>query len=163
MWGHLFHEIDVRKLTLSRTRVHGRFYEFWVWLESIGNHKYIDFWLISGYFLDQKMIIFASLFRNSDFMKNSFSPIRNHHFQWSEASEIVQKSIRKRYRTSNRLTQFWQQRLKAKIKDFEWKVGFRLHKTSNQSHAKTCSWTLWSSILEGLFRSKSIKKKCKFW
>ena len=58
----------------------------------------IDFWSNSGGFLDQQLIIFGYLFRNSDFMTNSTSPIRNHHFQGSEAPEIDQKSIWNRYR-----------------------------------------------------------------
>ena len=48
--------------------------------------------------MDQKSVIFGSLSRHSDFMKNSTSPIRNHHFQRSEPPKIDQKSIRKRYR-----------------------------------------------------------------
>ena len=45
--------------------------------------------------------LFGSLFRNSDFMKNSVSPIRNHHFQGLEAPEIDQKSTENRHRVSD--------------------------------------------------------------
>ena len=43
----------------------------------------------------------GSLFRNSIFMKDSVSPIRNHHFQGLEAPEIDQKSTGNRHRVSD--------------------------------------------------------------
>ena len=45
--------------------------------------------------------LFGSLFRNSDFTKNSVSPIQNHHFQALEAPEIDQKSTENRHRVSD--------------------------------------------------------------